>query len=513
MNFAFISMILISNHFLEDGYLMNEEIDKKGKPNVIMAVLPLVITIVLLIYLVVIKGGAPHIAIICAIAVTALMSRFRGYHWKEMLDSMVKAASTTLPTMGIVMLIGMLVGSWVITGTVPLLIVYGFKVISPGFFLPTVLLVSALISLATGTSWGTLGTIGLAFMGIGAGIGVPAYLTAGAIVSGAFFGDKVSPLSDTTNFCSGLVGVNLYKHIVQMMPSTIPAMVISFILYWVLGMEYAGAEISTAGTEEIVTALTTTFKLSPVLLLPPVVVIVLAVKKVPPLPTMFSGILIATILAVITQGAGLEAILGTVMYGYWSNTGVEIVDTLLSKGGLNSMLWIAALMILAVAFSGLLQLTRSIEVLIETVVSFVRGIGSAVVSASVSMLLLIYTSDLYIAYTVTARVFSPVFRGKGYSGTNVSRILENSGTMMTALVPWGAAGVYVTAMLGVPTLKYAPVAFACWLPLIFDALWGFSGKFLPKATDEEKEEWVQEDRLIARDGQLIPASQLKVSQL
>ena len=492
---------------------MIKEADKKQKPNFIMAVLPLLITIIFLVYLVVIKGGAPHLAIICAIAVTAVIGRLRGYHWKGMLDSMVKAATVTLPVMGILMAIGMLIGSWVISGTVPLLMVYGFNVISPGFFLPSVLLVSALVSLGTGTSWGTVGTIGLAFMGIGAGLGVPVYLTAGAIVSGAFFGDKISPLSDTTNFCSGLVGVNLYKHIIQMMPSTIPAMIISFILYWILGLEYAGQEIAASNTAEILTALNTTFKLSPVLLLPPVVVIILAIKKIPPIPTLLAGIVTAIILAVITQGAALEAILGTVMYGYWSNTGVEIVDTLLSKGGLNSMLWVGALMILAVAFSGLLQRLRSIEVLIEAVVSFVHGIGSAVISASASMLLLIYTSDLYIAYTVTAKVFSPIFRGKGYSGSNVSRILENSGTMMTALVPWGAAGVYIAAMLGVSTLKYAPFAFACWLPLFFDVLWGFSKKFLPKASNEEKEDWVQENRLIAKEGKLVPASQVEMSKL
>ncbi len=492
---------------------MTEEAATKRKPNFIMAVFPLLITIVFLVYLVVIKGGAPHIAIICAIAVTAAIGGFRGYSWKQMLDSMVKAATVTLPVMGIVMAIGMLVGSWVISGTVPLLMVYGFNVISPSFFLPAVCLVSAVVSLATGTSWGTLGTIGLAFMGIGAGIGVPPYLTAGAIVSGAFFGDKVSPLSDTTNFCSGLAGVNLYKHIVQMMPSTIPSMVISVVLYWILGLEFAGQQIAGSTTGEIITALNANFNLSPVLLIPPIVVIVLAVKRIPPMPALFAGVLAAVILALITQSASLEGLLGTVMYGYRSNTGIEVVDTLLSKGGLNSMLWISALMILAVAFSGLLQLLRSIEVLVETVVSFVHGIGSAVVSASASMLLLIYTSDLYIAYTVTARVFNPVFRGKGYSSTNVSRILENSGTMMTALVPWGAAGVYVTAMLGVPTLKYAPFAFACWIPLLFDALWGFSKKFLPKAANEEKEEWIREDRLIVRDGELIPASQLDVSQL
>ena len=489
-------------------------IDKKRKTNFILAILPILIVIASLIYFVIIKGGAPHIAIIIAIALSAAIGRwFMGYSWKEMLDGMVKADRVVISVIGILMAIGMLIGAWVISGTVPLLMVYGLKIISPSFFLPAVLLVSSIISLATGTSWGTVGTMGLVFMGIGAGMGVPAHLTAAAVVSGAFFGDKLSPLSDTTNFCSGLVGVNLYRHIVQMLPSTIPSMVIAFVLYWLLGLQYAGQQIAAVASEEIITTLNATFKLNPFLLIPPVIVLVLAIKKFPPIPTLFAGILSAVILAVIIQGAPVEALLGTVMYGYWSNTGIEVIDSLLSKGGLNSMLWISGLMILTVGFGGLLQALGSIDVLIHKVISLVRGIGGAVVSAIANMLVMIYVADLYIGYTMTAEVFGPIFRGRGYSASNVSRILENSGTMMAALVPWGAAGVYVASMLDVSVIKYAPFAFACYLPFFFDALWGFTKKFLPKATDEEKKQWIEDGELIVRDGELISASGLDVSQL
>ncbi len=488
--------------------------DNKRNTNLILAILPILIVIAALVYFVIIKGGAPHIAIVIAIALSAAIGRWlMGYSWKEMLAGMVKADISVIPVIGILMAIGMLIGSWVISGTVPLLMVYGLKIISPGFFLPAVLLVSSFISLATGTSWGTVGTMGLVFMGIGAGMGVPAHLTAAAVVSGAFFGDKMSPLSDTTNFCSGLLGVNLYKHIVAMLPSTVPSMVIAFVLYWIIGLPSAGQQVATAASAEIITTLNATFKLNPFLLLPPVIVLVLAVRKFPPIPTLFAGILSAVILAVIIQGASVEALLGTVMYGYWSSTGIEVIDTLLSKGGLNSMLWISALMLLTVGFGGLLQTLGSIKVITSKVVSTIKGIGGASVAAVANMLLMIYTADLYIGYATTARVFGPIFRGKGYSSSNVSRILENSGTMMGALVPWGAAGVYIASMLDVSVIKYAPFALACYLPFLFDILWGFTGKFLPKAADEEKKDWIEQGQMIVRDGNLISASELSVDQL
>jgi len=401
----------------------------------------------------------------------------------------------------------MLVGSWILSGTVPILMIYGFDFLSPGFLLPAVAIVASVISLATGTSWGTLGTIGIAFMGIGEGLGIPAYMTAGAVVSGAFFGDKVSPLSDTTNFCANVVGADLYRHIKELMPSTIPAMVIGLVLYYFLGQQYAGNAFDNSNAEAVRTALNGSFTLGVYLLLPPVIVIALALMKYPPIPSLFAGIVAGVILAVFVQGAPIEAVLGTVMYGYRADTGIEFVDELLSKGGLNSMLWISGLMILTVAFGGLLERIRAIEVMVESIVTFATSVGAAVLSNTIIMLVLTFTSDLYIAYAVSARVFCPVTRGWGYSTTSVSRVLENSGTMMAPLVPWGAAGVFTSGNLGVPTIMYAPVSFACWLAPLFDILWGFTGLFLPKATDEERARWHKEDRKIAENGKLIPISQ------
>jgi NhaC family Na+:H+ antiporter len=477
------------------------------KPGLMMAVLPIVVTMALLLYLVVLKGGAPHIAIIVGLAITAIIGRIRGYRWESMQKAMVRAATVTLPVIGILMAIGMLVGSWIVSGTVPLLMLYGLDLVNPGFFLPSVCIGCSLISLATGTSWGTLGTIGIAFMGIGEGLGIPSYLTAGAVVSGAFFGDKVSPLSDSTNFCANIVGANLYKHIVQLLPSTLPAMIIGLVLYWYLGQEFAGREFANTNSEEAITALNVAFNIHTILLIPPLIVITAAIIKMPPIPSLFAGIFAAVVLAIFVQNESAEVILHTVMYGYTSDTGIEFVDTLLSKGGLNSMLWISGLMILTVSFGGLLEKTRSIEVMVESLQRFVRGIGSAVLSATLTMLLMTFTTDLYIAYTVSARIFCPMFRGWGRSTTNVSRVLENSGTMITPLVPWGAAGVYVTGMLGVPTIMYAPFSFACWLAPVFDMIWGFTGFFIPGATDQEKEVWRLEDRKFASNGRLMRASQ------
>jgi len=479
----------------------------RGKrPNALVAILPIMIVMALLIWLVIIKGGAPHIAIVLGIAITSIIGRFYGYSWIEMRAQMVKAGAVTLPVIGILMTIGMLVGSWIISGTVPMLMVYGFDSLNPAIFLPAVTIVASIISLATGTSWGTLGTIGIAFMGIGEGLGIPMYMTAGAVVSGAFFGDKVSPLSDTTNFCANVTGSDLYAHIKGLMPSTIPAMVIAIVAYYFIGLGYTENTFNNTSVEELKTALNTSFVLGPYLLLPPIVVVGAALMRFPPIPSLFAGIVTAVILAVVVQGSSIEAILGTVMYGFRADTGVKFIDGLLSKGGLNSMMWIAGLMILTVCYGGLLERIRSIEVMVETIVLFVRGIGSAVLSNTIVVLVLIFTADLYIAYMISARVFCPITRGWKYSTTNVSRVMENSGTMMSPLVPWGAAGVFVSGNLGVPTIMYAPFAFACWIAPLFDILWGFTGYFLPKASKEEQNAWVEAKSKIAKDGKLIPIS-------
>lgn len=479
--------------------------DPKGRrPNAFVATLPILFTMAFLIWLVVLNDGAPHIAIVLGIAITAIIGRCYGYTWVEMREHMVQAGVVTLPVIGILMTIGMLIGSWIVSGTVPILMRYGFDFLNPSLFLPSVAIIASVISLATGTSWGTIGTIGLAFMGIGEGLGVPAPYTAGAVVSGAYFGDKVSPLSDSTNFCANITGVDLYQHIKGMLPSTIPAMLIGLVIYYFIGRNYVSEAFVSASIEEVSTVLQATFTFHPVLLIPPLVIIIAALLRCPPIPSIFAGLAAGVFFAFVIQGATVSTLLECVMYGYTADTGVEFVDKLLSKGGLDSMMWVSGLILLTVCYGGLLEKIRTIEVLVEAIVYVVRSMGLAVLTNTVIMIVLTFTTDLYVAYTLAARVFCPIKRGWGYSTINVSRVLESSGTMIDPLVPWSPAGVFVTGHLGVPTLVYAPLSFVCWLTPLFDILWGFSGFFMPKATDEEFERWVGENRKIAKDGKLVP---------
>lgn len=476
---------------------------EKQRPRFFMAILPILVTMALLIWLVIIKEGAPHIAIILGIAITAIISKFHGYSWVELRDSMTTAAKECIPVIGILMVIGMLIGSWIISGTVPLLMVYGLDFLNPAYFLPAVVVIASIISLATGSSWGTIGTIGIALMGIGEGLGVPAYLTAGAVVSGGYFGDKISPLSDTTNFCSTIAKVELYQHIKGMLPSTIPALVIGLIAYYFLGAEFAAKPFDSANVTEVTAVLGQKFTLTPWLLLPAALTIVAALIKLPPIPSVFVGLAAAVVLAVIVQGASVSALLDTVMYGYSSDTGIKFVDELLSKGGLDSMMWVSGLIILTVCYGGLLEKIRTVEVLVEAIVATVRKVGTAVLANTVIMIVLTFTTDLYVAYTVSSRIFCPINRGWGYSTSTVSRVLESSGTMIDPLVPWSPAGVFVTGNLGVPTILYAPFAFVCWIAPLFDILWGYTGLFMPQASDDEVQEWNDNNRRIARNGKLV----------
>lgn len=484
--------------------ITNTTVTDKKTPNFFMAVLPILITMGLLIWLVVIKGGAPHIAIILGIAIASMIAKTYGYSWGEIRDYISKSASSTMQVIGILMVIGMLIGSWIISGTVPMLMVYGLDLLSPAYFLPSVVIIASLISLATGTSWGTIGTIGLALMGIGESLGIPAYLTAGAVVSGAYFGDKISPLSDTTNFCSGITGVSLYKHIKGMLPSTIPALLIGLVIYYFLGIEFSSHALNSTSVTEVTEVLSEKFHFTPLLLIPPVLSVIASVFKNPPIPSIFVGLIAGVVLAVTVQGSSVEAILETVMYGYSADTGIEFVDELLSKGGLDSMMWVSGLIILTVCYGGLLEKIKSVEVIVKTLVKSVQKIGTAVLANVILMIVLTFTTDLYVAYTIGTKIFSPISRGWGYSTATVSRVLESGGTMIDPLVPWSPAGVFVTSNLGVPTILYAPVSFVCWLAPVFEIIWGYTGYFMPKADEIEIQKWHDENRMIVTDGELVP---------
>ena len=470
-------------------------------------------TLVILMYQIFIVKGAPHIPLVFGIFITVILGKLHGYTWAEMQTGLVKNVTTSIPVLGIFLVVGMTIGTWILCGTVPLLTTLGLTILSPSFFLPATCIICAVVSVFTGTSWGTVGTMGLALLGIGESMGIPLYITAGAIVSGAWFGDKMSPLSDTTNFAAAIVGVNLYDHIRNMLPSTIPAMTIAIVIYTFLGFEYSGQINDGDQIEILELVLSEHFNLNVFLLLPPIVIGIAVWKKMAPLPSLFLGVITAYLVAIFIQDASFGDVTTTMMTGYNANTGNSQVDILLSKGGIMSMMWVISLIMIAMAFGGVLEKIGCLDSLIHEVMRRVKGRFTLVLTTLAAVLGLNLASNAFIAYTITGRMFTPAFRGRGLSATNVSRIIEDGATMSAPLIPWNSGAVFVSGTLGVPTILYAPFAFANWITPIFDLIWGYTGLFMPKVSDAELKRWEIYDEPILIEGHIMPTSQVDLEKI
>ncbi|MEK6200329.1 MAG: Na+/H+ antiporter NhaC, partial [Psychrobacter sp.] len=291
----------------------------------LLDIAPLVLTaMILMVQFFVFKDFTPHIPLACGILITGLFMKMRGRDWQGMEERFLKVIKIGLPAMIILMGVGMLIGSWIIAGTVPTILYYGFSIFSPSSFLFSVCIICAIISVATGTSWGTVGTVGLAMMGIGMGLGIPAHFTGGAIVSGAFFGDKMSPLSDTTNLTPAAAGVELWDHIRGMLPTTVPAMVTALALYAWIGMGYGDDSIDLSSIRALQTSLADNYNLSIITLLPALVVVIAAVMKMPAIPTVLGGVVVASVIAFFLQGVGVSDIFNVLQNGFVSETGFEV---------------------------------------------------------------------------------------------------------------------------------------------------------------------------------------------
>ncbi|RTQ96899.1 Na+/H+ antiporter NhaC family protein, partial [Halomonas nitroreducens] len=334
------------------------------------------------------------------------------------------------------------------------------------------MLLCSVVSVSLGTSWGTVGTVGLALMGIGAGFEIPMYWTAGAVVSGAFFGDKVSPLSDTTNLAPAVTGTDVFSHIKNMMPTTIPSMLIAFVIYLVAGFTLIdGNAASFDKINAITAALEANFTISPWLLLPAVLVIGLAVKRMPPIPSLFAGVLAGAVTALLVQGVGVHEVVTYANSGYAIDTGIATIDSLLNRGGIQSMMWTISLVLIALGFGGALEKTGCLEAIIRAIMTRVRsfrGVQTSAVLTSVSTNLV--AGDPYLSIALPGRMYAPTYRGLGYSTLNLSRAIEEGGTLVSPLIPWNAGGAFVISALGlgivegnVVNLLYIPLAFACWL--------------------------------------------------
>jgi NhaC family Na+:H+ antiporter len=425
-------------------------------------------------------GIGVHVLLILALMLTGAVSYSYGYSSAEMIDGMKSSLSRATPAMIIFILIGTIIGSWIHAGTVPALIYYGLEFINAQYFLPMGLIICSMTSLATGTSWGTIGTVGIALMGIGMGLGISPPLIAGMIISGAYFGDKLSPISDTTNLSAASADANLYDHIVAMLYTTVPAYVICLIIYTALGYGFtAEANINLAQVTQIQSILDEKFNLNLIVLLPMLALLVMMVIKINAIPAMLLTTFLATLISLIFQNSSLTEALTAINDGYTQESGIKMVDDILLRGGVQSMMWTFSMVYLALCLGGVLEKAGYLTVLVEKIVTRIRSAANLVTLViSTTFLSNVATSSNYMSIILNGSIYRKVFEEAGLKRRMLSRLLEEGGTQTAALIPWNAAAAFAAGTLGVSTLSYLPYTFLNYLNPLLSILLAYLGIFI-----------------------------------
>lgn len=407
------------------------------------ALLPLITMITAMAVTIVGLEGDPHIPLMIGTAVAAY-----------------KGIKLALPAVVIIILVGLTIGAWIGGGIVATMVFYGLKIMSPSFFLVSICVICAAVSLSIGSSWSTMATIGVAGMGIGLSMGIPAAMVAGAVISGAYFGDKLSPLSDTTNLAAGLTGTDLFEHIKCMLVSTIPAFLISLIVYWFLGRnEVEGNTASFADIERTMASLQENFVLSPWLLIVPLAVIVLVMFKVPAIPALVVGIVLGFFSQIYVQGDAWSIAVSTLQNGYVIDTGNHMVDELFNGGGIEAMMYTVSLTIVAMTFGGVLENTGMLQAIVQQILKGAKTAKRLIITTVLSSFATnVSCSEQYISIVVPARMYAKSYEDQQLHSKNLSRAVEDGGTLTSVFVPWNTCGVFILATLGVHAFQYAPYA-------------------------------------------------------
>jgi len=474
------------------------------KPSLALSLLPVGVLIVLLAGSVALfgdsnSGGPNQIALMMAATMAATVGIRLGYSWKDLEDGIVHGISLSLSAVLILLIVGALIGSWILAGIVPTMIYYGLQLLTPAVFFPSACLLCCLVSLATGSSWTTAGTVGVALIGIAAAQNLNMGLAAGAVVSGAYFGDKMSPLSDTTNLAPAMAGTDLFTHIRHMVWTTTPSILIALGLFTVIGL-MTTAPHDTAAVNVILTSLRGSFVIGPHLLLPVLLVLALVVRKMPATPALVIGTLAGSIFGVIFQPGAVVTLAASpdlptwagLIKGSWMamatgftlTSGNAALDDLLSRGGMSSMLNTVWLIMAAMTFGAVMEKTGMLGRIAEAILSTVRGTGSLIAATlATSVGMNIVASDQYMAIVLPGRMFRAEFARRKLAPQNLSRCLEDAGTLTSPLVPWNTCGAFMAQTLGVATIAYLPYAFFNLINPIVSALYGFTGFTITKMDD------------------------------
>ncbi|WP_213424255.1 Na+/H+ antiporter NhaC [Bhargavaea massiliensis] len=453
---------------------------KQREFGIFWALLPLIIMIGVMLYTVVGLEQGPHIPLIVGTVTAALVALKGGFKWKEIEEMMYKGIRLALPAVVIIILVGLIIGSWMGGGIVASMIFYGLQLLNPSFFLVAICLICAIASIAIGSSWSTMGTIGVAGMGIGMAMGISPGMVAGAVISGAYFGDKLSPLSDTTNLASGLTDTDLFDHIKHMLWTTIPALVIALGVYALLGQNVSG-NIDAEQIATTASVMQENFLISPWLLLIPVLVIGMVAMKVPAIPALVVGAVLGFLSQLFVQGDTVTVALTALQEGYAIETGNALVDDLFNGGGLDSMMYTVSMTIVAMTFGGILEYSGMLKSIMNQVMKLVRNTGSLIASTiSAAFITNATCAEQYISIVVPSRMFANTYRKMGLASKNLSRALEDGGTLTSVFIPWNTCGVFIFGTLGVGVVEYGPYALVNLLCPIISIIYAFTGFTIAK---------------------------------
>ncbi len=470
--------------------VLKEPKDQKT-PGLLISLIPIV-SVFILLYLSLTKYDLDiQIPLIFAAIIAAFIAVICLHcPWKNIEKGIVESITNAMQAILIACLIGLIIGSWIAGGIVPSLIYYGLKILSPKFFLVTCLLVCSIVAITTGSSWTTAGTLGVAMVGIGTSMGIPPAVTAGCVVSAAYFGDKMSPFSDTTNLAPAVSGTTLFAHIRHMMYTAGTSYVIALVGFLLLNLRYTS---SSATSEEQIqstlVALKDTFVISPWLMLPLLFLLLMIYFKIPAIPGLVVSMLFGVVCALLFQGQSIE-IIGTVLsYGYECDSGNAILDSLLSKGGLQNMMWTVSLILCSLTFGGIMHSSGMLSAIAESILRIAKGTGGLITATGFTAVLVnLICGEQYLSILLTGRMYKDEFKERGLAPQNLSRTLEDFGTITSPLIPWTTCAVAMSTYLGVATLDYLPYCFLNLVNPFVAIVFGFTGFTIKKISEVAKED-------------------------
>ena len=472
----------------------------RRRPTFLESMVPIIAMLAILTIGKGVMGYSTEPLLIMVACVAAFVAFRVGVTWDEMLEEISHKIAKGMPAILILISVGALVGTWMASGTISLMIYYGIQIVNPQWMLVTSFLITAVVSVVTGTSWGSVATMGVALMGISGALGVSLPATAGACIAGSYLGDKMSPLSDTTNLAPIAAGSSLYEHIGHMFYTTIPASIVSLVVYAIAGLR---ADITADVTSETVTTmlaqLDTMYHWNLLLLLPAVIVLAGSLLRKPTIPVMLLSTAVAGIEGLVIQGVSLKDVLSATVSGFdvsmIQRAGFDPaacsaeITKLLNRGGMNSIMSTTLLVFCAFCFAGIMSRAGCLEVVLEKILGAAKSTGALITATVASCIVMaLTTGNSYLSILIPGEMFRDAYKARGLAAKNLSRTLEDAGTVLVPLVPWSAAGAYMTATLGVETLEYLPWAVLCYTGFIFAILWGYTGFGIAKLDDGKERE-------------------------